>query len=123
MSQTIARVECKCFNTPEEVRNFDKGKLELVNVDGVLVGRARFEPGWRWSECVKPIAKTSSCMAGHFGYQLSGTLVTKMDDGTETISRAGDVLMIPPGHDAWVVGDEAVVVVDFQGFGHYAEKK
>lgn len=123
MPQTVAKIERKSFNAPEEVRKFEKGKLELVNVDGASIGRATFEPGWKWSTCVKPIANTPSCMAAHFGYQLSGTLVTKMDDGYETRSRAGDVLMIPPGHDAWVEGNEAVVVVDFQGFANYAKKK
>jgi len=122
MPHTATKVEHKSLNMPEEVRKFEKGKLELVNVDGVMVGRATFEPGWSWSTCVKPIANTASCMAGHFGYQISGTLVTKMDDGAETVSKAGDVLMIPPGHDAWVEGNERVVVIDFQGFANYAKK-
>lgn len=123
MPQTMAKVERKSLSAPEEVRRFDKGKLEVVNVDGVLVGRATFEPGWRWSTCVKPIAGTDSCTAAHFGYQLSGTLVTRMDDGAETTSREGDVLMIPAGHDAWVEGHEPVVVIDFQGFANYAKRK
>jgi hypothetical protein len=123
MPQAMAKVDCKSLNAPEEVRRFDKGKLELVTVDGVMIGRATFEPGWRWSTCVKPIANTPSCTAAHFGYQISGTLVTKMDDGVETTSRAGDVLMIPPGHDAWVEGNEPVVVIDFQGFANYAKKQ
>ena len=123
MPHTMTKVDRKSLNAPEEVRKFDKGKLELVNVDGVLIGRATFEPGWKWSTCVKPIAGTDSCMAAHFGYQLSGTLVTRMDDGAETTSRGGDVLMIPPGHDAWVTGNEPVVVIDFQGFANYAKRK
>jgi hypothetical protein len=123
MPQTIAKVDCKSLNAPEEVRKFEKGKLELVKVDGVMIGRATFEPGWKWSTCVQPIANTPSCTAAHFGYQLSGTLVTKMDDGTETVSKVGDVLMIPPGHDAWVRGAEPVVVVDFQGMADYAKRK
>jgi hypothetical protein len=123
MPQAMAKVDCKSLNAPEEVRRFDKGKLELVTVDGVMIGRATFEPGWQWSTCVKPIANTPSCAAAHFGYQISGTLVTKMDDGVETTSRAGDVLMIPPGHDAWVEGNEPVVVIDFQGFANYAKKQ
>jgi hypothetical protein len=123
MPQTVAKVEKKSLNAPEEVRKFEKGKLELVNVDGVMIGRATFEPGWKWSACVGPIAGTRSCTAAHFGYQISGTLVTKMDDGVETTSRAGDVLAIPPGHDAWVEGKDAVVVIDFQGMGNYAKKK
>jgi uncharacterized cupin superfamily protein len=122
MSQTIARIESKTFNTPDEVRRFEKGKVEIVNIGGSAVARATFEPGWKWSTCVKPIAKTDSCTAAHFGYQLSGTLVTRMDDGAESTSRAGDVLSIPPGHDAWVSGNENVVVLDFQGMANYAKR-
>src|SRR4051812_35586243 len=81
----------------------------------VRLCRGSFEPGWKWSDCVKPIAKTNSCQAAHYGYQLSGKLTTRMDEGTEKTSNAGDVLNIPPGHDAWVVGNEPVVVLDFQG--------
>jgi hypothetical protein len=123
MSQTATKLERKSLNAPDEVRKFDKGKLEIVNVDGVTIGRATFEPGWKWSTCLKSVANTKSCMAAHFGYQLSGTLVTRMDDGSQTVSKAGDVLMIPPGHDAWVEGDEPTVVIDFQGFADYAKKK
>jgi hypothetical protein len=110
------------LNSPDEVRKFDKGKVELVNVGGATIGRATFEPGWKWSTCVKPIANTNSCQAAHFGYQVSGTMITRMDNGTETTSRGGDVLIIPPGHDAWVVGNEAVVVLDFQGMVDYAKQ-
>jgi hypothetical protein len=77
-----------------------------------MIGRATFEPGWKWSNCVGPIAGTERCQVAHFGHQLSGSLVTKMDDGTEKTSKAGDVVNIPPGHDAWVSGDETVVVID-----------
>ncbi len=118
---TTASLELSSFNAPDEVRNFSKGKLELVRVGGVMIGRATFLPGWKWSECVRPIAKTSNCRAAHFGYQLSGILVTRMEDGSETTSRAGDVLSIPPGHDAWVVGDEPAVLIDFQGMADYAK--
>ncbi len=112
--------EIKNLASPDEVRRFDKGKLELVNVGGAAIGRATFEPGWRWSTCVKPIAGTDSCQAAHYGVQISGTLTTRMDDGTEKTSKAGDVVAIPPGHDAWVVGDKAVVFIDFQGMVNYA---
>lgn len=122
MAQTINKTECKNFNSPDEVRKFDKGKVELVNVGGAMIARATFEPGWKWSTCVKPIAKTDSCEAAHFGYQLSGTIVTRMEDGTETTSRAGDVVSIPPGHDGWVVGEESAVVIDFQGMANYAKR-
>jgi hypothetical protein len=114
--------EAKNMNSPEEVRNFDKGKVELVKVAGALIGRATFEPGWQWSTCVKPIAKTESCQAPHFGYQISGTMKLRMDDGTERTTKAGDVQNIPPGHDAWVVGNEPVVLIDFQGMVDYAKQ-
>jgi hypothetical protein len=122
MPKSAEKFESKSLNSPEEVRKFDKGKVELVNVAGATIGRATFEPGWKWSTCVKPIAKTNSCQAAHFGYQVSGTMITRMDDGTEKTSKAGDVLNIPPGHDAWVVGNEAVVVLDFQGMVDYAKQ-
>ena len=120
MKQGENKAERKSFGKPEEVRIFPKGKVELVRIGGALVGRGTFEPGWKWSESVKPLAKTKSCEAPHFQYQLSGTMHVVMDDGTEFDSRAGDVTLLPVGHDAWVVGNEAVVVVDFQGMIDYA---
>ncbi len=113
--------EVKSFNTPEEVRDFPKGKLELINLGGATVGRAIFQPGWRWSESVKPMAKTESCQAPHFQYHVSGTLRVRSDDGTEKDLKAGDISLLGAGHDAWVIGDEPVVVVDFQGMVDYAE--
>ena len=115
--------ELKSLNSPDEVRNFDKGKVELVTVAGATIGRATFEPGWKWSTCVKPIAKTDSCQAAHYGYQLSGTMTTRMDDGTELTFTAGDVMNVPPGHDAWVAGNEPCVSLDFQGAANYAGPK
>jgi hypothetical protein len=122
MPTSAEKFESKSLNMPEEVRKFDKGKVELVNIAGATIGRATFEPGWKWSTCVKPIANTNSCQAAHFGYQVSGTMTTRMDDGTEKTSKGGDVLKIPPGHDAWVVGNEAVVILDFQGMVDYAKQ-
>ena len=119
----MAKAEHKSFNKPDEVRNFPKGKLELVNVGGRVLGRATFEPGWKWSESLKPIARTDSCMAPHFQYHVSGKLMIRMDDGTEIESNAGDVTLLPVGHDAWVVGNEPAVFVDFQGMVEYARKK
>lgn len=114
-------MEVKSLNSPEETRNFEKGRLELVKVGGAIVGRAVFQPGWRWSESVKPIVKTKSCEAPHFQYHVSGILRVRMDDGTEKDLKAGDVSLLPTGHDAWVVGNEPVVVVDFQGMVDYAQ--
>jgi hypothetical protein len=115
------KMEVKNLNSPEETRNFDKGKLDLVKIGGAMVGRAIFQPGWKWSESLKPIVKTKSCEAPHFQYHVSGTIRVRMDDGTERDLKPGDVSLLPSGHDAWVVGDEPVVVVDFQGMRDYAK--
>ena len=123
MPAQSATVESKNFGAPAEVRDFDKGKVELLHIGGATIGRATFQPGWKWSTCLKPLAKTDSCQAAHYGYQVSGTMVVKMDDGKETTSKAGDVVIIPPGHDGWVVGNEPVVFIDFQGMVDYAKKK
>jgi hypothetical protein len=116
------KMEVKSLNSPDEVRAFDKGKLELINIGGATIGRAVFEPGWRWSTSVKPLVNTKSCQAPHFQYHISGTLKIVMDDGTEKECKAGDVSLLPSGHDAWVVGNEPVVVVDFQGMVDYAKQ-
>ena len=118
----MKKMEVKGFDKPDEVRAFDKGKVELVKVGGATVGRAIFQPGWKWSESVKPLVKTKSCEAPHLQYHVSGTLHIKMDDGTEMDCRAGDVSLLPTGHDAWVVGNEPVVIVDFQGMVDYAKE-
>ena len=118
----MKKMEVKYFDSPDEVRTFENGKLELVKVGGSLIGKATFEPGWHWSIGVKPIAKTDSCEAPHFQYLISGTLHVVMDDGSEADLKPGSVALIPPGHDAWVVGDEPVIAVDFQGMANYAKK-
>ena len=117
----MGAMEVKGFGKPDEVRTFEKGRVELVKLGGATIGRVILEPGWRWSTCVKPIAKTTSCEAPHFQYQISGTIKIVMDDGTTRECRGGDVSLIPPGHDAWVVGDEPVVAIDFQGMTDYAK--
>ncbi|RJP71549.1 MAG: cupin [Candidatus Abyssobacteria bacterium SURF_17] len=123
MKATINAVETKNLSSPDEMRSFPKGKVELVTVGGVTFGRATLEPGWKWSESVKPIAKTESCEASHTQYHVSGRLRVKMDDGTEYEFGPGDVSFLPTGHDAWVVGSEPAVVIDVIGMTHYAERK
>ena len=118
----MGKLEVKSTNIPDETRTFEKGKLELVKIGEATVGRAVLQPGWRWSTHVKPIAKTKSCEAPHFQYHVSGTLHVLMDDGTEKDLKAGDVALVPPGHDGWVVGNEPVVMVDFQGMVDYAKQ-
>lgn len=120
---TEERTEIKNFGRPDEVRSFPAGQLELVRIGGATIGRAVFEPGWRWSTSVKPLAKTESCEAPHFQYHVAGVLRVRMDDGTEFDCRPGDVSLLTAGHDAWVVGSEPVVVVDFQGMVDYARRQ
>jgi len=115
------KTEHKTFANPDETREFPHGRAEIVNLGGSPVGRLVFEPGWRWSNDVKPIAKTASCEAPHFQYHVSGRLGIRMDDGTEVVAGAGDLTSLPSGHDAWVIGDEPVVVVDFYGASNYAK--
>ena len=117
-----SKMEVKHLNSPDEVRKFEKGKIDVVKIGGATVGRAKFEPGWKWSKHVKPIAKTMSCEAPHFQYHVSGVLHIVMDDGTEKDVGPGEISLVPTGHDAWVVGNEPVVVVDFQGMVDYAKQ-
>src|SRR5688500_11178570 len=117
----MAQMQKRNMAEAEEVRSFDKGSLELVKMGGVTFGRATLQPGWKWSTCVKPIAKTESCQAPHLQYQISGRMHVVMDDGSEMEFGPGDVAQLPPGHDAWVLGDEPVVVIDITGMGDYAK--
>lgn len=119
----ITEAELKSFRKPDEIRKFPKGRLELIKIGGATIGRAIYEPGWRWSDSIKPISGTSSCLSPHFQYHLSGVMKVLMDDGMEYECRSGDVSLLPAGHDAWVVGDKPVVVVDFQGMVEYAKSK
>jgi hypothetical protein len=119
--QTVEqKTEHKTFSAPDEVREFPNGKAEIVAVGGAEVGRLIFEPGWRWSTDVQPLAKTASCEAPHFQYHVAGKLGIRMDDGTEFVATSGDITSLPRGHDAWVIGDEPVVVVDWFGATNYA---
>jgi hypothetical protein len=117
----MEKAECKGFRKPDEVREFPKGRLELIKIGGATVGRAVFEPGWKWSTSVQPLVNTKSCEAPHFQYHVSGVLRILMDDGTEFDCKPGEVSLLPSGHDAWVVGNEPAVVVDFQGMIDYAK--
>ena len=118
---TISKAELKSFAKPDEVREFPKGRVELVNIGGATVGRATFQPGWKWSTSVQPLSKTKSCEAPHFQYHVSVRLMVKMDDGSLMECKPVDISLLPMGHDAWVIGDEPAVVVDFQGMLDYAK--
>ena len=113
------------LDAPEETRSFEQGMghVDLVAMDQGGFGRAIFEPGWQWSKHVKPIAHTESCQSSHVGYCLSGHMHVVMDDGDQADIGPGEFLEIAPGHDAWVIGDEPCVMVDWQGFTDYAKEK
>ena len=118
----MAAIEVRSFDAPDEVRAFEgRGKADVVTVGGKVVGRGVFEPGWRWSENVKPIAGTDSCQVSHLGYCVSGRMRVTMDDGAEGEVGPGHVVAIPPGHDAEVIGDEPCILIDFGEFGDYAK--
>lgn len=121
MQTRLQETEHKRFASPDEVREFPNGKAEILSIGGAPVGRLILQPGWRWSTDVRPIANTSSCEAPHMQYHVSGRLAIRMDDGTEFVAEAGDVTSLPRGHDAWVLGDEPVVVVDWFGATDYAK--
>jgi quercetin dioxygenase-like cupin family protein len=112
----------KRFEQPDEVRTFEKGKFEIVWIGGMTIGRATYEPGWRWSLHVGPATSTSSCPVEHVGIVVSGRATAAMDNGTITEMRPGDVFHIAPGHDSWVVGDEPYVSLHFLGADHYADR-
>jgi hypothetical protein len=118
----MGNAEHKDFKSPDEVRKFEKGKVELLQIGDGVVGKITLQPGWRWSDHVKPIAGTELCEAPHFQYHVAGRLHIKMADGTEFDAEPGMVTNLPSGHDAWVVGDQEVVIVDWSGLKDYAKK-
>lgn len=109
MTRSIA----KSFRSPDEIREIPKGKVEVLDLDGFACGKVRYEPGFRWSECLRDSVGTEFCEAKHIGYVLAGRLRVRMADGTETEVAAGDAYIVPPGHDGWVVGDEPFEALDF----------
>jgi quercetin dioxygenase-like cupin family protein len=105
---------------PSDVRTFEKGRFEIYAVGPMTVGRATYEPGWRWSQHVGPTSGTDSCQVEHVGLVLGGAAAVKMDDGTEEVMREGDFFHVPPGHDSWVAGDEPYVSLHIVGSEDYA---
>ena len=116
----MPRLQRKGFSAPDEVRNFPNGRIDVVRLDEIPVGRFVMQPGWRWSHDVAPITGSRSCQHRHVGYTVSGSLGVRMEDGTELVIRPGDAYEIPPGHDAWVVGDEPWTSVEFTSAHSYA---
>jgi hypothetical protein len=110
----MAGVESVDFDSPDETRTPEKTRVDVVRVGNTTAARMTFEPGWKWSECVKPVAGTDSCQARHVGVVQSGRLVVSHEDGSEAELAPGDTYIIEPGHDAWVVGDERFVGFEFE---------
>jgi mannose-6-phosphate isomerase-like protein (cupin superfamily) len=119
----VYEVILKQFERPDEIRNFDKGKFEIVNIGGVTVGRATYQPGWKWSLHVGAATGSKSCSVEHVGMVVSGRATAAMDDGRIVEMKPGDIFYIAPGHDSWVVGDEPYVSLHFTGAGEYAKHK
>jgi mannose-6-phosphate isomerase-like protein (cupin superfamily) len=117
----VASVESRNLDQPDESRTPDKTEVNVVRVGGNEVGRFTFQPGWRWSECVKPVAGTDSCQVAHLGYVVSGQIHVVHNDGTAVDVGPGDAYVIEPGHDAWVVGDAPFVGIEFKSAGDYAK--
>ena len=110
----MAGVVSRDFGSPDETRSPDKTKVDVVRMGATTAARFAFEPGWRWSDCIKPVAGTDSCQARHVGVVQSGHLTVRHDDGTELTLGPGDAYVIEPGHDAWVDGDEGFVGYEFE---------
>ena len=111
----MSSMEKKSLNQPDEKRPVENGEVDLVRLGGVTFTRLTLQPGWQWSQSVKPIVKTHSCQVHHVGHVISGWMVVKLDNGEEAEYGPGDVYDIPPGHDAWIAGDEPYVGVDVSG--------
>lgn len=117
----VTKFETKSHNEPDEVRSPAKTRVEVVRLAGFTLGRLNMEPGWRWSECVKPVVKTDSCQVSHVGYVVSGTLTVRLNDGTQKTLVKGASYTIPPGHDAWVEGNERFVCIEVMSAEQYAK--
>lgn len=116
------QTEHKSFGAADETRSFERGRVDLLSIGNGEVGRLILEPGWKWSDHVKPLAGTELCEAPHFQYHVQGVLHVQMADGSEFDAHPGDITVLPEGHDAWVVGDEPAIVVDWHGASNYAQR-
>jgi mannose-6-phosphate isomerase-like protein (cupin superfamily) len=117
----VSKLMSKSHDNPDEVRTPDKTRVEVVRLEGYTLGRFTFQPGWRWSECVKPVVKTDSCQVSHVGYIVSGRITIKMTDGSQKTMGKGESYAIPPGHDAWVEGSEPFVAIEVMSAEQYAK--
>lgn len=117
----VTKFETKSHNNPDEVRAPDKTRVEVVRLPGYTLGRLNFEPGWKWSECIKPVVGTDSCQVSHVGYAVSGRLTVRLNDGTQKTFEPGTSYTIPPGHDAWVEGPERFVCIEVMSAEQFAK--
>lgn len=118
---SVSTFAAKSHDKPDEVRSPDKTRVEVVRLPGFTLGRLKMQPGWRWSACIKPVVGTDSCQVSHVGHAVSGRLTVKMDDGSQKSIAAGDSYTIPPGHDAWVEGNEPFVCIEVMSAEQYAK--
>jgi mannose-6-phosphate isomerase-like protein (cupin superfamily) len=118
---TVTKLQAKSHSSPDEVRTPQKTRVEIVHLEGFTIGRFNFEPGWRWSECVKPVVKTELCQLSHVGYAVSGQLTIRLKDGTQKTIVAGESYTIPPGHEAWVEGKQPFVGIEVLSADVYAK--
>ena len=117
----VTKFEVKSHTSPDEVRTPHKTRVEVVQLEGFTIGRLNLEPGWRWSECIKPVVKTDQCQVSHVGYAVSGRISIRMKDGTVKTISAGESYTIPPGHDAWVEGNQPFVGIEVLSADVYAK--
>jgi quercetin dioxygenase-like cupin family protein len=118
---SVTKLETRSHSMPDEIRKPDKTQVEIVRLDGYTLGRYTMQPGWRWSQCIKPVVHTESCQLTHVGYAVSGSITIHMNDGTEKTIHAGDSYTIPPGHDAWVNGNENFVGIEVMSAEQFAK--
>ena len=111
-AMAVTKLESKSHSKPDEVRTPEKTRVEIVRFEQFTLGRFNLEPGWRWSECIKPVIKTDTCQLSHVGYVVSGRMIVRLKDGTQKTLSPGDSFAIPPGHDAWVDGPEPYVGIE-----------
>jgi hypothetical protein len=119
----VTKLQTKSHDVPDEVREPEKTRVEVVRLEGYTLGRFKFQPGWRWSQCIKPVVGTDSCQVAHVGYVVSGRITVQMNDGSKTILEEGMSYTIPPGHDAWVEGNDPFVGVEVMSAEEYAKPK
>lgn len=119
----VNKLQTKSHDAPDEVREPEKTRVEVVRLEGYTLGRFKFEPGWRWSKCIKPVVGTDSCQVAHVGYAVSGRITVQMNDGSQAVIEEGMSYTIPPGHDAWVEGDAPFVGLEMMSAEEYAKSK